>query len=668
MEKRFKIPSKNIAVISTGNDISQVFAAVLLTYFVTGKNQPRWMSYALFGIAIYCFLCALPHFIYGAGDDALRLTKEYGEEWILNSTGLIVFKEARKELCNLNGESLSICTKAEDLQVVEMFFFFTETLAPACASEGGDFLPQFIFFTAQVLFGIGESIYYVFGLAYLDDNSKRSQTPMMISVSYFLKMTGPAVGYSLASLCLRLYIAPDLSPSITDKDPRWLGAWWLGWLLLGCFLVALGCLMRQFPRKLADGQDDEERKIVKNETTELKFLLDRSNDFVEMKLTSILHVHGSRELYRLKSLNSIKEEENETRIELDSIPRISVKRVSFSLHEDSTSNDWNNSSEKIVERRFSENETKCLDFKEARTSENEIKSITENGPEQSSEGELNLSNCEAQGETETVNLNSVKVENETTNISEENEPLTKITETETSTLTNEGTSNSIDELLDELEPLSARNLLQTLNRLVRNKVLMLNNFSTCFYLFAGTPFLMFGQKYLEIQYNVSASMANYLTGSIGFIFTSFGILLAGAVITYFKPRARYLTGYNVLISVIAVISLLINYHLGCTANDNSLTILPVPESCHCEYVKYAPICGGDNRTYVSACHAGCEEVMKKEKEKIFFNCLLIEESTARSGGCLVDCQKELWMYLVLAYLNKFLGASGITSNFLVGLR
>lgn len=41
-------------------------------------------------------------------------------------------------------------------------------------------------------------------------------------------MMGPAVGYSIASLCLRFYIDPTLHPMITTKDPRWLGCWWAG--------------------------------------------------------------------------------------------------------------------------------------------------------------------------------------------------------------------------------------------------------------------------------------------------------------------------------------------------------------------------------------------------------------------------------------------------------
>lgn len=43
-----------------------------------------------------------------------------------------------------------------------------------------------------------------------------------------LRTIGPAIGFVVGYGCLRLYIAPSLTPTITNKDPRWLGAWWLG--------------------------------------------------------------------------------------------------------------------------------------------------------------------------------------------------------------------------------------------------------------------------------------------------------------------------------------------------------------------------------------------------------------------------------------------------------
>lgn len=63
-------------------------------------------------------------------------------------------------------------------------------------------------------------------------------------------MVGPSLGYTLASLCLRVYIAPSLTPIITNRDSRWLGAWWMGWLITAGFILSFGLFMFMFPKEL----------------------------------------------------------------------------------------------------------------------------------------------------------------------------------------------------------------------------------------------------------------------------------------------------------------------------------------------------------------------------------------------------------------------------------
>jgi solute carrier organic anion transporter family, member 5A len=65
-----------------------------------------------------------------------------------------------------------------------------------------------------------------------------------------MRLLGPALGYTLASLCLKLYISPDLTPIITDRDIRWLGAWWLGWLIFALVLFVCSISTMMFPREL----------------------------------------------------------------------------------------------------------------------------------------------------------------------------------------------------------------------------------------------------------------------------------------------------------------------------------------------------------------------------------------------------------------------------------
>lgn len=47
-----------------------------------------------------------------------------------------------------------------------------------------------------------------------------------------------------------MYIAPELTPIITNKDPRWLGAWYFGWIFIAIVLFSFAIVMALFPKEL----------------------------------------------------------------------------------------------------------------------------------------------------------------------------------------------------------------------------------------------------------------------------------------------------------------------------------------------------------------------------------------------------------------------------------
>lgn len=81
-------------------------------------------------------------------------------------------------------------------------------------------------------------------------------------------------------------------------------------------------------------------------------------------------------------------------------------------------------------------------------------------------------------------------------------------------------------------------MIVTFKRLLYNKTLMLNNLASVFYFFGYMAYWIFLPKYIETQYRQSASIASLVTGTVGLVFSAFGILLAGLVISKFKPSAR----------------------------------------------------------------------------------------------------------------------------------
>ncbi|XP_015609207.1 solute carrier organic anion transporter family member 5A1 [Cephus cinctus] len=226
LEKRFKIPSRTTGIILSGNEISQILSLVL-TYYGGSGHRPRWIAVGVALSAASCLVLALPHVIYGPGKDALALTKEYLDHTLLNATGT-------------DSSHIAICPRNNNPEQCD-----------ENAMMDISYLPRLLVFVSQFILGIGTTLYYGLGQTYLDDNTKKKNTPMLLGFTFALRTIGPAVGFVLAYACLNLYIDPTLHPVITKKDPRWLGAWWLGWIILGVTMAMFAVLIAMFPRDLS---------------------------------------------------------------------------------------------------------------------------------------------------------------------------------------------------------------------------------------------------------------------------------------------------------------------------------------------------------------------------------------------------------------------------------
>lgn len=123
-------------------------------------------------------------------------------------------------------------------------------LAKEC-TEIWSIVPLALIFLSQFVLGIGNTLYYSLGQSYLDDNIKnKTSTPIMLSLAFSLRMMGPAIGFVVAFGALKVYIDPTKTPIITSKDPRWLGAWWIGWVGFGIAMMIFAFLIGLFPKEL----------------------------------------------------------------------------------------------------------------------------------------------------------------------------------------------------------------------------------------------------------------------------------------------------------------------------------------------------------------------------------------------------------------------------------
>lgn len=113
-----------------------------------------------------------------------------------------------------------------------------------------------------------------------------------------MRMLGPAMGYTLASFCLRIYIAPNLTPTINDKDPRWLGAWWVGWLIIAVLICVSGIFLTMFPKELPKAAARKEKAKKKED-----YVPKPKASYADMKATFKRLI--TNKIYMFNNLSSI---------------------------------------------------------------------------------------------------------------------------------------------------------------------------------------------------------------------------------------------------------------------------------------------------------------------------------------------------------------------------
>uniref|UniRef100_A0A8C9YAN1 Solute carrier organic anion transporter family member n=1 Tax=Sander lucioperca TaxID=283035 RepID=A0A8C9YAN1_SANLU len=110
----------------------------------------------------------------------------------------------------------------------------------ACVRESGSNMWIYVFL-GNALRGIGETPVTPLGISYIDDFAKAENSPFYIACLQTITLLGPMFGFLLGSYCAKLYVDigyVDIeSVTITPKDARWVGAWWMGFMVSSALLL-----------------------------------------------------------------------------------------------------------------------------------------------------------------------------------------------------------------------------------------------------------------------------------------------------------------------------------------------------------------------------------------------------------------------------------------------
>ncbi|KAM8750557.1 solute carrier organic anion transporter family member 3A1 [Acanthopagrus schlegelii] len=224
LERRFNLQSADVGVIASSFEIGNLALILFVSYFGAKAHRPRLIGCGGIVMALGALLSALPEF----------LTKQYeiGETWRT---------DLGRDAC-----SNTTTNEAED---------------NVCANKANTNMMYLLLIGAQVLLGIGATPVQPLGVSYIDDHVKKKDSSLYIGILFSTLVFGPACGFILGSLCTKFYVDAifiDASKlPITPDDPRWIGAWWAGFLLCGALLFCSALFMFGFPQSLPTKEREE---------------------------------------------------------------------------------------------------------------------------------------------------------------------------------------------------------------------------------------------------------------------------------------------------------------------------------------------------------------------------------------------------------------------------
>ncbi|KAF8383700.1 hypothetical protein PRIPAC_72842 [Pristionchus pacificus] len=231
IERRFKLSTSTIGRIMQFYDFGYVLFCIPVSYFGGRHSKPVVLAIGLAVMLTGSFVFSWPHLFaesYSADDDE----RNYGKCLAEGGPASALLAVAN----GLEGGSNMTMAQAEALRDCKSDY------QPKSALR---YVLMFCF--AHFLHGIGATPLFTIGVSFIDENVGPALSSLFIGIFYAFAIFGPALGFLAASRFLQLHTDFMHMPpeqwarmmGIEETDPRWVGAWWLGFQVV-CVLGALG--------------------------------------------------------------------------------------------------------------------------------------------------------------------------------------------------------------------------------------------------------------------------------------------------------------------------------------------------------------------------------------------------------------------------------------------
>ncbi|XP_051881646.1 solute carrier organic anion transporter family member 2B1 [Pristis pectinata] len=231
VEKRFGMTSQNSGMLSSLNEIGSTVFIVFISYFGSRVHRPRLIGCGGILVSVAAFTMSLPHFIMGRY--VYDRTISSSVDNITDTCQLTpMAQQANNETCGTD-------------------------------SVQGDYHMLSLLMVGQLLLGVGGVPIQPFGISYVDDYASNRNSPLYLGILFAVTVLGPGFGFVLGASVLRLFIDIDKTAAgdidLEFGDPRWLGAWWLGFLMAASCVLIFSFPYFFFPREMPkEGSKDHQ--------------------------------------------------------------------------------------------------------------------------------------------------------------------------------------------------------------------------------------------------------------------------------------------------------------------------------------------------------------------------------------------------------------------------
>ncbi|XP_076454928.1 solute carrier organic anion transporter family member 2A1-like [Babylonia areolata] len=253
LERQFGFNSSQTGVILAANDVGFLLIVLFVSFITNKVHIPRALGFFTLLFGLSGFVCALPHFMFGAPSPSLPPT---GVD-PANLSGMVSAVPSRSllgQICDGVNHTVLDCHSS------------TEDGGGSEEEEEGDSRAHAhavtalaVIATGMVLQGVGKTPRTSFTTTYVDANVPRVKTGFYMGIIIAVGVVGPGLGFALGGFFSSIYVTLE-DTDMKYRNPNWIGAWWLGFIVFGACACVCALPLFFFPRRMRK-QGHEEREV-----------------------------------------------------------------------------------------------------------------------------------------------------------------------------------------------------------------------------------------------------------------------------------------------------------------------------------------------------------------------------------------------------------------------